>query len=75
MNLKDVDNNETEFTNSSSYKSEKQSMSSQEKHKTVKKSMIESDDLSDDEEDLCEMQREIQLVSTDSLNIDTVLLN
>jgi len=55
MNLKDVDDNETEFTDSSSHKSEKQSMSFQEKHETVKRSVIEFDDLSDDEEDLCEM--------------------
>jgi len=30
-------------------------MSFQEKHKTVKRSMIESDDLSDDEKDFCEI--------------------
>jgi len=29
-------------------------MSFQEKHKTVKRSVIESDDLSDDRENLCE---------------------
>ena len=30
-------------------------MSFQEKHKTVKRSMIEFDDLSDDEKDFCEI--------------------
>ncbi len=55
MNLKDVDDNKTEFMSSSSYKLKKQSMSFQEKHKTVKRSVIEPDDLSNDEEDLCEM--------------------
>jgi len=55
MNLKDVDDNETELMNLSLHKSEKQSMSFQKKHKTVKRSVIEFDDLSNDEEDLCEM--------------------
>jgi len=50
-------------------------MSFQEKHKTVKRSVIEFDDSNNDEEDLHEIQRETQSVSTDLLNIDTVLLN
>ena len=53
-----VNDNETELMSSSSHKQEKQSMSSQEEHKTVKRSVIESDDLSNDEEDLHETQRE-----------------
>jgi len=75
MNLKDVDDNETELISSSLYKSEKWSMSFQEECKTIKRSMIEFDDLSDDEKNLCEMWKETQSVSTDLLNIDTVLLN
>jgi len=50
-------------------------MLSQEEHKTIKRSVIEFDDLSDDEKNLCETQKEIQLMNTDSLNINTVLLN
>jgi len=75
MNLKNIDDNEIELMNSSSHKSEKWSMSFQEKHKTVKRSVIEFNDLNNDEENLCETWRETQLVSTDLLNIDTVLLN
>jgi len=70
MNLKD-DDNEIELTDSSSHQQEKQSMSSQKERKTAKRSAIESDYLSDDntvKEDLCEMLRETQSVSTDSLN-------
>ena len=55
MNLEDVNDNETELTDLSSHKQEKQSMSFQEKHKTVKRSVIEFDDLDDNKEDLCEI--------------------
>jgi len=50
-------------------------MSFQKKHKTVKRSVIESDDLNNDEENLCETWKKTQLISTNLLNISTVLLN
>jgi len=80
MNLKD-DDDEIELTDSSSHQQGKQSMSSQERHKTAKRPAIESDYLSDDntvKEDLCETSRGTQSVSIDSLNqlnISTGLLN
>jgi len=75
MNLKDVDDNEIELINSSLHKLKKWSMSFQEKHKTVKRSVIEFDDSDNDEKDLCEMWKETQSISTDSLNINIVILN
>jgi len=57
MNLKNVNNNETELMSSSLHKLKKQSMSSQEKHKTVKRLAIESDNLNNDEENFCKTQK------------------